>query len=115
MSGLLEILEKIRHRPGMYLGQPSVSNLFMFLVGYEIARSEFGTELTEGEQAFHEEFQPWLQQKLNTSSVASWAKLIMLNCPDEATGLNYFFELLDEFQQRASIEKLHSTAHPIAS
>ncbi|WP_058997069.1 hypothetical protein [Leptolyngbya sp. NIES-2104] len=101
MSGLLEILEKIRHRPGMYLGAPSVSNLFMFLNGYEIARSELNIELTKEEAAFHEEFQPWLQKKFGTSSSASWAKLIMLRCSDEAAGLQYFFQLLDEFQQQS--------------
>jgi hypothetical protein len=46
MSGLFEVLEKIQKNPGMYLGRPSVSDLFMFLAGYELARSEQGVELT---------------------------------------------------------------------
>lgn len=110
MDGRIEILEKIRQRPGMYLGQPSVSNLFMFLVGYEIARSELGIELTEAELAFHDEFQSWLQKRLQASSVASWAKIIMLYCPDEEAGFKYFFELLDEFQQQSAQEKVQKTA-----
>ncbi len=99
MSGLLNTLEKIRAKPAMYLGKAAVSDLFMFLVGYEFARSEMGLELTAQEQRFYDEFQPWLQQKLGVRSMASWAKLIILSCPDEKTGFECFFNLIDEFWQ----------------
>lgn len=108
MSGLLDVLEKIRLRPGMYIGRPSVNDLFMFLVGYEFARSELGVEPTEQEQKFYDEFQPWLQKKLGVTTVTSWAKLIMLSCQDEKAGFDYFFQLLDEFFQsdkRSDINK----------
>jgi hypothetical protein len=100
MSDLFEVLEKIRKSPGLYLGRPSVSDLFMFLTGYEFARSEQGIELTDAEEAFWDEFQPWLQNKLGIASVTSWAKLIMLPCHDEKAGFELFFQLLDEFNQR---------------
>jgi hypothetical protein len=100
MSGLFEVLEKIKVRPGMFLGRPSVSDLFMFIVGYEFARSELGVEPTEAEQEFYDEFQPWLQDKLGIQTVTSWAKLIMLSCHDESAGFEYFFKLLDEFSHR---------------
>lgn len=102
MGGLLNTLEKIRAKPAIYLGRAAVSDLFMFLVGYEFARSEMGLELTEQEQRFYDEFQPWLQQKLGIRSMASWAKLIMLSCPDEKTGFEYFFQLFDEFWQHSA-------------
>ncbi len=100
MSGVWEILEKIRTKPGMYLGRPSVSDLFMFLAGYECARSELGVEPTEEEDEFYGEFQPWLQNKLGIKTVSSWAKMIMLYCHNEQAGLEKFFTLLDEFKQR---------------
>lgn len=100
MSNLLNLLEKIHLRPGMYLGKPSVNDLFMFLVGYEFARSELDIEPTEQEQKFYDEFQPWLQKKLEVKTVASWAKLIMLSCSGEKAGFDYFFQLLDEFFQQ---------------
>ena len=83
MSDLFEVLQKIEKSPGLYIGRPSVSDLFMFIVGYEFARSEMDIELTEAENKFYEEFQPWLQKKLGVKSVTSWAKLIMLSCHDE--------------------------------
>lgn len=100
MSGLFEVLEKIQKSPGLYLGRPSVSDLFTFLAGYECARSEQGIELTDAEEAFWDEFQPWLQNKLGIASVTSWAKLIMLSCHDEKAGFELFFRLMDEFKQR---------------
>lgn len=100
MSGVFEILEKIKTKPGIYLGRPSVSDLFMFLVGYECARSELDIELDRAEEDFYGEFQPWLQKKMGITTVSSWAKIIMLYCHDEKSGFESFFNLLDEFKQR---------------
>lgn len=101
MTNLYETLQQIKKAPGMYLGRPSVSDLFMFLVGYEFARTEMGEELDEEEELFYDSFQPWLQQRLGVKSVTSWAKLIMLSCHDEKAGFDKFFLLLDEFRQQA--------------
>jgi hypothetical protein len=100
MLGLFETLENIKVNPGLYLGRPSVSDLFMFLNGYEFARSQLNIELTPAEEQFYDEFQPWLQRKLGVTSVTSWAKLIMLTCHDEKTGFEQFFQLLNEFSQQ---------------
>ena len=100
MSTVFDLLKRIQKTPGMYLGYPSVNSLFMLLNGYEIARRELGVELTEEEEQFYQEFQPWLQQKLGVKSVTSWAKLIMLSCHDDKTGFEQFFKLLDEFQNQ---------------
>ncbi|WP_246605425.1 hypothetical protein [Sphaerospermopsis torques-reginae] len=100
MSSVFEVLEKVRTKPGLYIGRPSVSDLFMFLVGYEYARSELGNALSAEDDDFYGEFQPWLQNKLGVKTVTSWAKIIMLYCQDEKAGFEYFFKLLDEFKQR---------------
>ncbi len=97
MANLYETLDQIKAAPGMYLGRPSVSDLFMFLAGYEFARSKMGQDLDESEELFYENFQPWLQERFGVKSVVSWAKLIMLSCHDEKAGFDKFFGLLDEF------------------
>jgi hypothetical protein len=99
MIDLFEVLQKIEKSPGMYIGRSSVSDLFMFIVGYEFSRSEMDIELSEAENKFYEEFQPWLQKKLGVKSVTSWAKLIMLSCHDEKIGFESFYRLLAEFRQ----------------
>jgi hypothetical protein len=100
MSGLYEVLQKIHSKPGMYIGSASVSDLFMFVVGYEFARGELEIESTEWEDNFHENFQPWLQQRFHVSTSNSWAKIIMLYCVNEKEGFESFFKLLDEFLAR---------------
>ncbi|NEQ68964.1 MAG: hypothetical protein F6K21_26365 [Symploca sp. SIO2D2] len=56
MSGLYEILQKVKARPGMYIGKPALNDLFMFLVGYKTARRELGIELSQEEKEFQREF-----------------------------------------------------------
>lgn len=105
MAGVFKILEKIQARPGMYLGSASVSNLFMFLVGYKTARRELGLEPTEQEMDFLQEFQPWLQKRMKISTSNSWAAMIQLQCANEKEAFDWFFELLHEFlQQRESMK-----------
>jgi len=105
MIGLFELLQKIERNSGMYLGRQSVSDLFMFIAGYEFARSQINEELTLAEEDFYNEFQPWLQQKLGVRSVTSWSKLIMLSCHDEKTGFEMFFRFLQEFHLRHEVEE----------
>ncbi|WP_414619885.1 hypothetical protein [Calothrix sp. CCY 0018] len=100
MSKFFEILEKIRVRPGMYIGRASVSDLFHFLVGFKTALRELDIKSTEDEIDFHREFQPWLQKRYHVSTSNSWAKIIMLYCGSEKEGLDSFYKLLDEFKNR---------------
>jgi hypothetical protein len=97
MSSFYEIIEKIQNNPGMYLGQPSVNNLFLFLVGYKTARQELNIQPTEVELIFNREFQPWLQKKYEITTVNSWAKIIQFYSQNEMEAFKSFFRLLDEF------------------
>ncbi len=100
MSKLFETLQKIKTKPGMYIGRASVSDLFHFLVGFKTALRELGVEATKEEMDFYREFQPWVQKKYHVSTSNSWAKIIMLYSGSEQEGFNTFYKLLDEFQNR---------------
>lgn len=100
MSTLFELLEKIKSKPGLYLGSASITNLRMFILGYRFARTEVGITNTEAETDFYKNFQPWLQNRLSIRTVNAWDKIILLTCTDEKAGFNYFFQLLDEFIKR---------------
>ncbi|NJK48400.1 hypothetical protein HC931_09585 [Candidatus Gracilibacteria bacterium] len=99
MSDLLAILQKIEAKPGLYLGRASISDLFMFIIGYRTAREELGIETTEAELDFYGEFQPWLQKRLKITTSNSWAKIIELGCSSEKEAFERFFRLFDEFLQ----------------
>ena len=107
MSDLFNIINNIKSKPGMYIGQPTIANLFMFLVGYKTARRELGIKTTEEEMIFYKEFQPWLQKRFEIETVNSWAKIISFYTINEKEAFNSFFDLFDEFCQ----EKLVSDNH----
>jgi hypothetical protein len=100
MDGLFTLLEKIKAKPGLYIGTASISNLRMFLSGYRFAKSEMGITSTDAESDFYKNFQPWLQTRLSIRTVNSWDKIILLKCIDDKAAFNYFFHLLEEFRQR---------------
>jgi hypothetical protein len=97
MSDLFTILKKLQAKPGLYIGHPSVGNLFMFLAGYKAAKLEMGVKPTPEELNFYREFQPWLQEKFSISTSKSWAKIIQFYSKDEQEAFDRFFELLSEF------------------
>ena len=99
MADLFAMLGKVKAKPGMYLGKPSVYDLFMFLSGYKAAKLEMGIRPTDEELEFYREFQPWLQDKFSISTSNSWAKIIQFYSKDEQEAFERFFTLLDEFSQ----------------
>jgi hypothetical protein len=100
MSSLFDLLEKIKAKPGLYLGTASITHLRMFIMGYRYARSEMGVASTDMESDFYKNFQPWLQNRLSIRTVNAWDKIILLTCIDEKAAFDYFFQLLEEFLQR---------------
>jgi hypothetical protein len=94
---LYDLIGNIKKRPAMYLGQPSVTHLDVFLSGYSFARRQLGIPQTEQEQQFAE-FQGWIQQRFQVKSSQSWDKILLFFAQDEASALEQFFTLLDEFQ-----------------
>jgi hypothetical protein len=100
MEPLFELLEKIKNKPGMYIGRASVTELRMFIVGYRFARSELKVQAGETERDFYKNFQPWLQIRLNVRTSNAWDKILMFTVMDEKQAFQSFFQLLEEFQLR---------------
>lgn len=100
MSALFDLLEKIKTKPGLYLGTASITSLRMFILGYRLARSELAITNTEAESDFYKNFQPWLQNRLSIRTVNAWDKILLLTCIDEKAAFDYFFQLLNDFLQR---------------
>lgn len=100
MSSLFPLLNKIRTKPGLYIGRASITELRMFVVGYRFARSELKLVTTEAETDFYKNFQPWLQLRLNVRTSNSWDKILLFSVINDQQAFEYFFQLLEEFQQR---------------
>lgn len=70
-------IDLIRKRPGMYIGDPSPKQLFVFLTGYGMAMDDAGiTDISH--PPFFREFHDWVARKLGFhESTAGWPNMIM--------------------------------------
>ena len=93
MNHLSNIFEKIRKTPGVYIGSKSLTDLAMFISGYECALFE-----TTGERyTFNSQFQTFVQKKQGVEHTSShWSTLISKNCSDDES-FELFYAYLDEF------------------
>ncbi len=106
-----KLIEKIKSRPGLFLGEPSITNLQFFLTGYATALSDY--EIPYEIDAllplpfwfFHE----YVARCYNfNESTSGWINMILKQVNSEEEGLYLFFELFDEFKQ-LKVETLQSS------
>lgn len=101
-----ELLQQIQKKTGLYIGNTSISNLYMFLTGYQFARRQLNLPLSNEEKEF-QYFQPWLQEKFGVKTSQSWSQIILFYSVDERDAFERFFNLLQEFRQQKG-EHLHA-------
>lgn len=99
---LLDLLQRIKQRPGMYLGKCSITRLRAFLDGYGMARAELGVPRSQQEHDLNG-FQEWIQERYKITSTHGWDSIILFFCADEKDALDKFFQLLEEFLNQAKI------------
>jgi len=97
-----KMLDVIRRRPGMYIGEPSLTKLWLYLQGYSSALSD--NDIPQRKVGFHNgvKFDIWIRKHLNWPyNSEGWANNILNSCGgDEVKALAKFFELLDEFRRQ---------------
>jgi len=104
------ILEQIRQRPAMYLGEVSLSGLYHFLSGYDLAFSQLKAKSPE---LIPRDFDDWVAYRLHFhESTAGYRNLLLERLPDEPKALAMFFELLDEYAVRKARVVASVRCHP---
>ncbi len=93
---LYDLLQRIKQRPGMYLGKSSITRLSMLLMGYSLARREVGLPITKQEKEFGG-FQEWIQEKFKITSSHGWDSIILFYSADEREAFENFFQLFEKF------------------
>ena len=90
-------IAQLKRRPGMYLGEKSLTSLYHFYNGYSFAcfvnknDDNFGIIIPEG-------FNDWIAGKTNhKESTSGWCHMILASVDSEATAFDRFFELLEEY------------------
>ncbi len=89
---IYDLLMDIRKRPGVYLGQKSLTLLHSFLGGYIVRLAEEGYT-----DVYLRGFQNYISNRFNIQSAHSWAHIIRFYSASEAEAFDRFYELLDEY------------------
>ena len=92
MLTICELINNLKSRPGMYLGERSIDNLRSFLEGWMIARSP-----NRGDSEFMMGFQKWIQNRYDIHTSQSWASIIAFYTPDRIAALDAALDLLTEY------------------
>jgi len=107
---LLEFLELIRKKPGMYLGENRVERLEAYILGYRQARIDFGLpEFHESEESILEGFTYWLAVKLKSTMSLNWAGFISHELDPSQDNIYTFYKYFDQFmleRKRKTLEQL---------
>lgn len=104
---LFDIIERIRPRPGMYLGEPGITKLCSFLDGYSMALYDLNANKVTDDALFPMPFHcfhDYVALRLNYyESTSGWRNMILDQVAhDEEKGLALFFTLLDDFKTLTS-------------
>jgi hypothetical protein len=93
MGTILDVIQKIRERPGLILGRPSANNLYTFLSGFAYARKDS----SPGDYDFLAGFNQWVHDRYKITSTQGWAKIIEFHSMTETDEMALFWKLLDEY------------------
>lgn len=95
------VIDRIRTRPGMYLGSKSITALWHFLNGYHMAEFERDTEKCRKLSLLPLDFgfmHEYVNFRFDLRNNRGWCQNILDICDgNEEKGLDKFFELYDEF------------------
>jgi hypothetical protein len=92
MAAILPVIQKIRMRAPMYVGQRSISCLRAFLNGWEFAH-----EGKVEDASLMQDFQEWVARKCRVPEGQSWDRILLFDSQDEAAAFDKFFAWFDEF------------------
>jgi hypothetical protein len=94
-GGLLEV---VRERPALYLGERSLSALWHYLQGYRMSLSVYDMRTAF---PLPPDFHDWVAYRLHFyESTSGYKNMILKRVPEESAALDRFFELLDEHKNR---------------
>ena len=100
MSSSTSILNRIKERPGMYLGCKSLTALSHFMRGYHEAccSNNFDNNM---ELQIPKNFYDWCAYRTHfEESTSGWCNMICSVTNSEESAFDYFFKLLDEYKLR---------------
>ena len=91
------LLDKVRDRPPMFLGAPTISRLDAFIRGYLCRLYEQGQQ---SDVSSFVEFGEWLANRFDVSGSLGFAWILLNQYEDEEDAFIGFWKLRSEFLER---------------
>lgn len=93
MNFMKEILMEIKDRPGLWIGECSLENLYAFMNGYMYRIFQEEDIIPE----FYPGFQEYIESLYHVNTGQHWTKIITFYSNSEKEALDKFFQHLEEY------------------
>jgi hypothetical protein len=110
-NNLYQILDLIRARPGLYIGEKSITLLCGWIAGWGFV---LGEDAYQGTHPPFADFNDWVALRLGFyESTSGWRRMLLSSdeANDEESAFDRFFMLLDEFRARQARIVLHAAVN----
>jgi len=101
-ESIYDVLNRIRRKPGLYIGDAKLTRLDSFIAGYLAGLAKGGLTFRREAPDFHR-YHDWIARRLGyTESTSGWYMMICGRCSGEHEAFDRFYGLLDEFRASGS-------------
>jgi hypothetical protein len=84
-------------RPGLAFGEPTLSWVYHFSVGFDLAFGEEDLEAADADRRQLMRFSEWLSRRYGSKAVVPWHRLLRVHEGEALRGLKAFVGLWDQF------------------
>jgi hypothetical protein len=104
---LYQVLDRIRERPAMYIGETSITALYHFVAGFFTACNGGTKEVPD-----FDGFNDFVGEYYGKSTTAGWKNLILADhFGNEQEALSRFYEILDDFRAMRNAPSSRNIVH----
>lgn len=108
-------IDAIHKRPGMYLGSKSLTALYHFLGGYQLACSLHRIKDDHLGLRIPYDFHDWVAYRTHfRESTSGWCRMVVATSSSEEEAFDRFFELLKEHSERVP-QLVAELIHPVSN
>lgn len=101
---IYDMLDKVSHRPGMYIGSNNLNDLVTYIFGYQACNRQHKHRYRSLYPLPFELFTSYCAMKFHMSGSMGYGPIILEVChQDQEQALHQFFEVLDEFCMNAHV------------
>lgn len=97
MKKILNLLQILKIKYGMFIGKKSLERLVAYIGGYEHCLIERGENISGLRMGFLPGFQEYIENRYNIHTDHHWSNIIQFFCNSDEEAFDTFYKLLDEF------------------